>query len=170
MLSRWRHIRLFLPKLLQTISFGATVAGKPVVEGLDFLKSLEGTRKMDLPEVPESVITSQTWWRLIVTEHGTFNRKAYTFCVIESPNFQVYQGQEIVSREFFLPGWDSPAVNNWHEWQLTLVKRYSDRLSSTNQLFDEMFSKCFDMQQAKHNTNYNQLFYVASQLSIKFWK
>ncbi|GGA58669.1 hypothetical protein [Okeania sp. KiyG1] len=90
---------------------------------------------------------------------------------IESPNFQLYQCEEIVSREFSYPGWDSPACNNWHEWQLTLVKRCSNRICLTNQLFDEMFRKCVDIQQAKHNANCNhQLFYAASQLSVKSWK
>lgn len=83
MLARWRHIRLFLPKLLQTISFGATEAGMPVVEALDFLKSLEGSSSMKLKKIYEQVIPSKTWWRLIGEAPSTFNRRAYTFCVLE---------------------------------------------------------------------------------------
>ena len=90
---------------------------------------------------------------------------------IESPNFESYQGRDIADRRFGYSEKDSPANYDWNEWQLTLVKRCSDCIRSTNQLVDEMFSKCFDIQQAKHNTNCNnQLFYVASQLSVKFWK
>ncbi len=83
MLARWRHVRRFLPKLLQTISFGATEAGRPVLKALDFLKSLEGSPSMKLKEIYEQVIPSKTWWRLIREAPSTFNRRAYTFCVLE---------------------------------------------------------------------------------------
>jgi TnpA family transposase len=38
---------------------------------------------MKLEEIYEQVIPSKTWWRLISETPSTFNRRAYTFCVLE---------------------------------------------------------------------------------------
>ena len=35
----YRRVRTFLPSLLQTVRFGATPAGRPVLEALEFLRS-----------------------------------------------------------------------------------------------------------------------------------
>ncbi|NEQ77955.1 MAG: Tn3 family transposase [Okeania sp. SIO2C9] len=92
--------------ILKAVSFKSRVSLMPS-RGLDFLKSLEGTRKMDLPEVPESVITSQTWWRLIATDNGTFNRKAYTFCVLEQLRIRLRRRDVFVSPS---RRWNDPRV------------------------------------------------------------
>jgi hypothetical protein len=83
MLKKWRHIRQFLPQLIETIEFQGTEASKPVLEALTFLKSIEGQKKPDLSQIPLAVVDSKSWYRLIVTDTGEIDRRAYTFCVLE---------------------------------------------------------------------------------------
>ena len=83
MLKKWRHVRQFLPQLMETIEWKGTQASKPVLEALTFLKSIEGKRKPDLSQIPLAVVDSKSWQRLIVNETGEIDRQAYTFCVLE---------------------------------------------------------------------------------------
>jgi hypothetical protein len=45
LLSRYSQIRQFLPTLLRTITFLSTAGGKPVLEALAFLRTLEDQRR-----------------------------------------------------------------------------------------------------------------------------
>ena len=80
MLSRWRHIRLFLPKLLDTINFEGTETVKPILEAWQFLRSIEDKKKPDMKDAPLGVV-SKSWVKLVVGADGEIDRKAYTFCL-----------------------------------------------------------------------------------------
>ena len=82
MLSRWRHVRLFWPRLLNTIDFQGTEAGEVILEALQFLKTIEGKKKPDLSAAPLAVVT-KSWAKLVIDAEGKVDRKAYTFCVLE---------------------------------------------------------------------------------------
>jgi hypothetical protein len=41
----YRRVRRFLPTLLQTVAFGASPAGEPLIEAIDYLKTLDGDEK-----------------------------------------------------------------------------------------------------------------------------
>lgn len=84
MLQRWRHVRQFLPHLFKTMEFQANEAGQPILEAWQFLQSIEGVRKPNWSSVPLRVVTTKSWWRLLVDENGEMNRKAYTFCVLQA--------------------------------------------------------------------------------------
>ncbi|MEI6628301.1 MAG: Tn3 family transposase, partial [Alphaproteobacteria bacterium] len=107
MLSRWRHIRRFFPKLLETITFQATVSGQAILDALNFLKSLEGSKKMNLDDVPLGVITSKSWWGLISNDNETFNRRAYTFCVLEQLRIRLRRRDVFVSPS---RRWNDPTI------------------------------------------------------------
>ncbi len=82
MLSRWRHVRLFLPKLLDTINFEGTEAVKPILEAWQFLRSIEGKKKPAMKDAPLGVV-NKNWVKLVVDVEGEIDRKAYTFCVLQ---------------------------------------------------------------------------------------
>lgn len=82
MMRRWKHVRIFLPRLLHTINFEGTEAGQPILEALRFLHTVEGRRKFDASAVPLACV-SKGWLRLVVNAKGEVDRHAYTFCVLE---------------------------------------------------------------------------------------
>ena len=82
MLSHWRHVRLFLPKLLDTINFEGTEAVKPILEAWEFLRSIEGLKKPEMKNAPTGVINTH-WFKLVMGVNGEIDRKAYTFCVLQ---------------------------------------------------------------------------------------
>jgi TnpA family transposase len=82
LLSRYSHVRRFLPQLLDGLQLEATAGGQSVLAALDALRALEGRRKVSADEVPLELATG-AWQRLVVTGDGTLDRRAYTFCVLE---------------------------------------------------------------------------------------
>jgi TnpA family transposase len=82
MLSRWRHIRIYLPKLLDTIEFKGTEAVKPILEAWQFLRSIEGQKNPVMKEAPIAVV-KKSWVKLVIGADGEIDRKAYTFCVLQ---------------------------------------------------------------------------------------
>lgn len=81
-LARWRTVRQFLPLLLKTIGFQATKAGQPILEAVQFLKSIEGKQKPKMDNAPQSIVT-KGWSRWVNLPEGGLDRRAYTFCVLE---------------------------------------------------------------------------------------
>lgn len=79
LLARYPHVRRFLPALLRRIRFAAVPPGHPVLAALDYLRSLEDGTATERP--PTAVITEG--WRPLVIAHGTVDRRAYTFCVLD---------------------------------------------------------------------------------------
>jgi TnpA family transposase len=82
MLTRWRHIRIFLPKLLNTIEFKGTEAVKPILEAWQFLRSIEGQKNPVMKDAPITVV-KRSWVKLVIGADGEIDRKAYTFCVLQ---------------------------------------------------------------------------------------
>jgi TnpA family transposase len=83
MLSRWRHIRIFLPKLLNTINFKGSKAVKPMLEAWQFLRSIEGQKNPAMKDAPIAMV-NKSWVKLVIGADGEIDRKAYTFCVLQS--------------------------------------------------------------------------------------
>ena len=82
MLTRWRHIRIFLPKLLDTIEFKGAEAVKPILEAWQFLHSIEGKKNPSMKDAPITVV-NKSWVKLVIGADGEIDRKAYTFCVLQ---------------------------------------------------------------------------------------
>jgi TnpA family transposase len=106
MLSRWRHVRLFFPKLLQTIEFEATVPGVEILQALQFLKSQHEQRKPDMSAAPLGTI-SKSWAKLVFAKDGTCDRKAYTFCMLENLRAALRRRDLFVSRSL---RWGDPRL------------------------------------------------------------
>lgn len=82
LVAKWRKLRIFLPTLLRVIEFASNRAGKPILEALNFLQSLESKRQYKMDDAPLKFIP-KNWVSLIVKKDGSIDRKAYTFCVLE---------------------------------------------------------------------------------------
>lgn len=82
MLTRYQTVRRFLPRVLETISFKAAPAGKPLLTALDYLKGLQGRRKPALDDAPVNIIDAG-WQRLVINKEGQVSPPAYTLCVLE---------------------------------------------------------------------------------------
>ncbi|MFN6565296.1 MAG: Tn3 family transposase [Nostoc sp. ChiSLP01] len=83
LLSRWRGVRIFLPSLLSQIEFSSTENAAHILYALLFLRSIEGQNRPDMSAAPLEVIT-KGWTRYCILPNGTIDRKAYTFCVLQS--------------------------------------------------------------------------------------
>jgi len=82
LLSRYSHVRRFLPALLDGLHLGATASGQPVLTALNALRSIEGRRRVHTEEVPLQLATG-IWRRLVSEADGLLDRRAYAFCVLE---------------------------------------------------------------------------------------
>jgi TnpA family transposase len=85
LLTRYSHVRQFLPRLLRTVTFAGTAAGKPVLAALEFLRCIEGEKHAKMREAPLAVV-NRAWRRLVLPRHGSrrhVDRRAYTFCTLE---------------------------------------------------------------------------------------
>ena len=82
LLSRYSHVRRFMPALLDGLHLGATAGGQPVAIALGALRDLEGRRRVLAEEVPLELVTG-VWRRLVTGADGLLDRRAYTFCMLE---------------------------------------------------------------------------------------
>ncbi|GAA5534835.1 Tn3 family transposase [Deinococcus aluminii] len=96
-LSRYHTVRRFLPTLLRVLSFEATPAGRPVLEGLRFLASLEGKRQPSLKGAPQAVIP-KAWRGRVFPGRGAVDRPAYTLCVLHGLQQALKRREVFVSR------------------------------------------------------------------------
>ncbi len=80
--TRYSQARRFLPTLLEAVEFAATDAGRPATEAFDFLKTIEGQKRPDMSQAPQSLLTP-AWKRVIIGPEGRIDRHLYTFCVLE---------------------------------------------------------------------------------------
>jgi len=76
------QIRRFLPKFLSTFQFESTEAGKIFLEALEYLRSVEGTKKQYLSDAPKDII-SKPWLPFVITPNGTVSRRYYTLCFVQ---------------------------------------------------------------------------------------
>jgi TnpA family transposase len=82
MLTRYRTVRRFLPRVLDTITFKAAPAGDSVLTAVNYLKGLQGRRKPHLEDAPLDVV-DPGWKRLVMDKAGELSQPAYTLCVME---------------------------------------------------------------------------------------
>ena len=86
LLRRYPSLRRFFPAMLQTISFDAAPAGRPVLEALESLRALEGRPgRVSTSSVSLKVVTGR--WRALVLDNpelgaDEIDRRAYSFCVL----------------------------------------------------------------------------------------
>ena len=96
MMRRWKHIRIFLPRLLHIIQFEGTEAGQTILEALQFLHAIEGRKKPDMSVAPLAFV-SKSWLRLVKTGNSEVDRRAYTFCVLERLRYALRRRDLFVS-------------------------------------------------------------------------
>ena len=79
----YRRVRTFLPSLLQTVRFGATPAGRPVLEALEFLRKPEEPE--DRPHLgdPPLAIVTRAWRQYVFGDGERIDRKAFVFCFLD---------------------------------------------------------------------------------------
>ncbi len=82
LLDRYTTVRRFLPALLRSVPFSASKAAEPVLEAIEFLRSVEGLRNPKMDEAPLGVV-DKGWRSLVFTPEGKVNRRGYTFCVLD---------------------------------------------------------------------------------------
>ncbi len=82
MVAQYARVRRFLPRMLDGINFRAASAGTPVIKSLDFLRTVEGTKKKMLKDAPTAVVT-KAWRRLVFDKDGQVDRRGYTLCVMD---------------------------------------------------------------------------------------
>src|SRR4029434_7610606 len=82
MLTRYRPVRRFLPRVLDTITFKAAPAGDSVLTAVHYLKGLQGRRKPHLDDAPLDVVDPGSE-RLVNNKPGDLSQPAYTLCVME---------------------------------------------------------------------------------------
>lgn len=80
----YSNVRKFLDSFIDTIPFGATAHGKPVLDALKALPQL--TRRRRFMAVDETVATGlvlQPWRRHVFPSNGMVDRHAYTYCILD---------------------------------------------------------------------------------------
>jgi TnpA family transposase len=80
--TKYRSLRRYLPNVLTSIQFSGTQGAKPVLDALEFLKSLELDNKRSMNGAPIEFINNP-WKRYVFTENRTIDRQAYTFCFLD---------------------------------------------------------------------------------------
>ncbi len=80
--ERYRAVRRFFPKVVQTVVFSSTPAGKQALQSLRFLNSIEGKTNPDMTAAPLSGIP-KAWLRRIINQDKSIDRRAYTLCLLE---------------------------------------------------------------------------------------
>lgn len=104
LLTRYPHVRRFLPDLLAKVPFAGGEAAEPVLESIAFLRASEGRRVLKQMEVPEAVI-GRSWRPLVFNGSGRVDKRAYTFCVLD----QLRRG--LRRHDIYVPGsrrWADP--------------------------------------------------------------
>lgn len=111
--KRYAVVRPFLSLLGEVVAFDAAPEGRPVWEALRRLPELAGRQKVRDDEIVAEVVTG-SWRRLVYAapdlEPGTIDRRAYTFCVLESLH------RALRRRDVF-----APASNRWADPRAKLL-------------------------------------------------
>src|SRR4029077_9135684 len=97
-------VRRFLPALLDAVEFAANDAGRPATEAFRFLKTIEGQKRPDMSQAPQTLLTP-AWKRIVIGPEGRIDRHLYTFCVLERPQ------DGLRRRDLFVPAsrrWGDP--------------------------------------------------------------
>ena len=102
LLRRYPSVRRFLPALLAIMPFEATAAGTAVLDALEALRGLEGRPgRVNATSVPLGLLSGQ-WQRLVLANpqlaDGELDRRAYTFCVLETLQRAIARRDVFVTR------------------------------------------------------------------------
>jgi hypothetical protein len=79
--TSYRRVRRFLPALLQTVTFGASPAGQPLIEAIGYLKAFDADKKKTATAPPLDIVDGA--WRGHVICDGKVDPQAYTFCFLD---------------------------------------------------------------------------------------
>jgi TnpA family transposase len=82
LVKKHKTVRSFLPLLATAVEFQATPEGAPVLAALQTLPGLLGRKKV-LPDEIDGGLLRGSWRRIVLTEDGTVNWRAYSLCVLE---------------------------------------------------------------------------------------
>ena len=78
----FRRVRTFLPGLLRTPRFGATLAGQPVLEALEYLRKVEAKGSAQAGNPPRQIVMG-VWRRYLPEGDSKLDWKAYVFCCLD---------------------------------------------------------------------------------------
>ncbi len=93
--TQYRRVRRFLPTLLRAIPFGASPAGEPVREALQYLHGREERGLRGWPEPPLAIVNKA--WRHYVVRDGTVDPQAYTVCVLDRLHYALRRRELFVA-------------------------------------------------------------------------
>jgi TnpA family transposase len=91
LLDRHDMMRRFLPTFWRTLEFESTPGGRPMLEAVQFLQSIEGRPRASMQPAPRGIIP-RSWQRYVLERNAAqgngqpetqVNRRAYTVCVVE---------------------------------------------------------------------------------------
>ena len=82
LVERYLRVRRFLPFVLRQVRFQATPSGQPVLDALQYLRSIEGKRSTVFKDAPLEIV-SPAWRRLVMEKDDGVNRPAYTLCAMD---------------------------------------------------------------------------------------
>ena len=118
LISRYRSVRLFLPKLLE-LPFEGLPAGQIVLGGLAAVRTLEGRRRIGRDEIPGTLVTP-TWERSVFVEPDQVERRSFTFCILEQLRGALRRRDVFVSKE---PAVFDCTIRRQPLWKLTRPQR-----------------------------------------------
>ena len=142
LLSRYRSVRLFLPKLLE-FPFEGLPAGQIVLGGLAAVRTLEGRRRIGRDEIPGTLVTP-TWERSVFVEPDQVERRSFTFCVLEQLRSALRRRDVFVSKSIH---WGDPRAqllgpDSWGKARTSTCRMLG--LSSTPEPFLENIGRELD--------------------------
>lgn len=79
--ARYRHVRRYLPHLLEHVHFGHGPAGRALVDSLAWLRH-NLTHKKRADDAPTAVVR-KAWQKHVIRADGSFDLRAYVFCVLD---------------------------------------------------------------------------------------
>ncbi len=142
LISRYRSVRLFLPKLLE-LPFEGLPAGQIVLGGLAAVRTLEGRRRIGRDEIPGTLVTP-TWERSVFVEPDQVERRSFTFCVLEQLRSALRRRDVFVSKS---TQWGDPRAqllgpDSWGKARTSTCRMLG--LSSTPEPFLENIGRELD--------------------------
>ena len=81
MVNQYGRVQRFLPTLLKNITFKAAPSGETLLEALNYLASIDGSRKQILKNPPVGCVTT-AWKKQIYDENNCITKQTYTLCVL----------------------------------------------------------------------------------------
>jgi len=81
MVNQYGRVQRFLPMSLKNITFKAAPSGETLLEALNYLASIEGSRKQILKNPPVGCVTT-AWKKQIYNENSCITKQTYTLRVL----------------------------------------------------------------------------------------